>query len=179
MLYVPGMRMPGNIFLIGPMGSGKSTIGRQLATALKKSFFDSDHEIEAKTGVKIPVIFEMEGESGFRAREQQMIATLSAQQNIVLATGGGVILNENNRKKLRKFGCVIYLRCSVERQLERTLHDKNRPLLQTENPREKLLSLIEVRAPLYEMTADFIIDTGKYSVKQVVNMVIKMIKEHQ
>jgi len=169
--------MPGSLFLIGPMGVGKSTIGRQLSITLNKSFYDSDHEVEKKTGVKIPVIFEMEGELGFRQREQQMITELTARQDIVLATGGGVVLNADNRKNLRKYGCVIYLKCSVERQLERTLHDKNRPLLQARDPKETLLALIHEREPWYQEIADFDLDTGKYSVKQAVSTIVNMIKE--
>ena len=171
------MKMPGNIFLVGPMGAGKSTIGRQLANSLNKTFWDSDHEIENRTGVTIPVIFEVEGESGFREREQKVIHDLTEKNDIVLATGGGAILDESNRQHLRTNGCVIYLKCPVERQLERTMHDKNRPLLQTDNPREKLLALIEQRGPLYEQTADLIIDTSQYTVKHMVNVIINAIKE--
>jgi len=169
--------MPGSLFLIGPMGVGKSTIGRQLSITLNKTFYDSDLEVEKKTGVKIPVIFEMEGELGFRQREQHMIAHLTVKPDIVLATGGGVVLNADNRKNLRKCGCVIYLKCSIERQLERTMHDKNRPLLQTDNPKAKLLALIHEREPLYQEIADFDLDTGKYSVKQAVSTIVNMIKE--
>jgi shikimate kinase len=171
------MKMPGNIFLVGPMGAGKSTVGRYLATSLNKDFWDSDHVIEERTGVGIPVIFDLEGELGFRTREQKIIQELSEKTNIVLATGGGVILCPENRKYLRANGCVVYLRCPVDRQLERTMHDKNRPLLQTANPREKLQLLFDQRDPLYEKTADIIIDTGKYSVKYIAGLVTKMIEE--
>jgi len=132
------------IVLVGPMGSGKSTIGRQLANALKKEFRDSDHEIVARTGASIPLIFEIEGEEGFRKREAAMIDELTQLDGIVLATGGGAVLREENRKHLTQRGVVLYLYASVEQLFERTSRDHNRPLLQTENPRQKL----QHRAPV-------------------------------
>ncbi len=147
-----------NLILIGPMGVGKTTIGRQLAKQLKMEFVDSDHEIEARTGVAISVIFEIEGEDGFRKRETAMLQELLKRQNLVLATGGGAILSEVNRKNLRKSGTVIYLHAGVDTQLSRTRDAKNRPLLNTDNPREKLEALMEVREPLYRQEADLVIN---------------------
>ncbi len=140
------------------MGVGKTTIGRQLAKQLKMEFVDSDHEIEERTGVAISVIFEIEGEEGFRKRETAMLQELLKRQNLVLATGGGAILSESNRKNLRKSGTVIYLHAGVDTQLARTRDAKNRPLLDTDNPREKLETLMEVREPLYRQEADLIVN---------------------
>lgn len=156
-----------NIFLIGPMGAGKTTIGRQLASQLRIDFVDSDHEIQDRTGVDIPTIFEFEGEDGFREREREVIDDLTQRESIVLATGGGVILNEHNRRHLSSRGMVVYLFCSTDQQYERTRHDKNRPLLQTENPKEKLTKLFETRDPLYREVADLVISTEKRSASVV------------
>ena len=153
-----------NIFLVGLMGAGKTTIGRLLARKLNKRFVDSDHEIEARTGVKIPVIFEIEGEAGFRKREEAAIAGLTALSGIVLATGGGAVLSAANRDKLKKNGVVIYLRGTPEHLYERTRHDRNRPLLQTGNPLAKLRELFRQRDPLYREVADIVVDTGRQSV---------------
>ena len=161
-----------NIYLIGPMGVGKTTIGRQLAKALKLPFYDSDKVLEQKTGVDIPTIFEFEGEEGFRKREQKVIQELTQVQNIVLATGGGVIVNEENRKLLKAMGFVIYLQCSVERLLERTRKDTQRPLLQTENPRKRIRQLLEQREPLYSSCADFKINTENLVSKVVVKKIL-------
>jgi shikimate kinase len=163
----------GNIFLVGPMGSGKSTIGRQLAKALKRPFFDSDKEIEKRTGVTISWIFEMEGEEGFRAREKQVIAELSAKENIVLATGGGAVLAEDNRNLLRSRGKVVYLSSSIEQLYRRTSKDKSRPLLQTDNPKQKIAQLLEQRDPLYKSVADVVVRTAKQSIHKTVTNVIK------
>ena len=130
------------IILIGMMGAGKTTIGKSLANYLDKTFIDSDQEIQKRTGVTIPVIFEIEGEIGFRKREADMLRELIKIDNIVLATGGGIILNEENRKSLKKKGTIIYLRATVNDLLHRTRHDKNRPLLQTTDPQAKLTELI-------------------------------------
>lgn len=157
-----------NIFLIGPMGAGKSTIGKRLAQSLNKVFKDSDHEIEFCTGVDIATIFDFEGEDGFRKREQKTIDELSAEKNIVLATGGGAVLSEINRQHLKSRGTVIYLRTSVAQQLARTSHDRNRPLLATEDPEAKLTELMQIREPLYLDTADFIVDTDHRHSNQVV-----------
>lgn len=161
-----------NIYLIGPMGVGKTTIGRQLAKALKRPFYDSDKVIEQKTGVDIPTIFEFEGEQGFRRREKKVIQELTQIQNIILSTGGGVIVSEENRELLKQFGFVIYLQCSVERLLERTRKDTQRPLLQTENPRQRIEQLMGQREPLYLSCADFKINTGKLVSKIVVKKIL-------
>jgi len=155
------------------MGSGKSTIGRQLAKALKRPFFDSDKEIEKRTGVTISWIFEMEGEEGFRTREKQVIAELCAKENIVLATGGGAVLAEDNRNVLRSRGKVVYLCSSVEQLYRRTSKDKSRPLLQTDNPKQKIAQLLEMRDPLYKSVADVVVRTAKQSVHKTVTSVIK------
>lgn len=153
-----------NLFLVGLMGAGKTTVGRLLARHYGFAFHDSDHEIEARTGVRIPVIFEIEGESGFRRREEAVIADLTALTGIVLATGGGAVLSAANRARLRSNGTVIYLRSTPERLFERTRHDRNRPLLQTEDPLGKLRDLYQQRDPLYREVADVIVDTGRQGV---------------
>lgn len=170
--------MTQNIFLVGPMGAGKTTIGKQLAKQLGLSFIDSDHEIEAATGVKIPVIFEIEGEDGFRKRESAMIDSLTQKENLVLATGGGAVLNESNRNHLHNRGTTIYLHATLDELLERTRHDRNRPLLQTDDPRAKLASLLEERDPLYREVAHLIIDTGKGNPKKIAGQIAKQLKNH-
>jgi shikimate kinase len=159
--------------LIGLMGAGKTTIGRQLAKSLSMPFYDSDKAIEESTGVDIPTIFEFEGEEGFRSREQKMIQKLTQLQGIVLATGGGAILREENRKLLKDNGYIVYLQCSVERILERTRRDTQRPLLKTDNPKELLQQLFEQRQPLYLSCADFKIDTGILKSKTVVSQILE------
>jgi len=149
--------MTGSIFLVGLMGAGKTTIGRALAKKLNKRFVDSDHEIEARTGATIPVIFEIEGEENFRRREAEVIRELAAQPDIVLATGGGAVLRAENRENLKKGGTVVYLRASINQILQRTGRDKNRPLLQTADPRRKLEELSRQRDPLYREVADFVV----------------------
>lgn len=163
------------IFLVGLMGAGKTTIGRQLAKALNKQFVDSDREIESQTGASIPLIFELEGEEGFRRRERDMIDKLTQRHDAVLATGGGAILNEDNRRWLGERGVVIYLHATVEQLLERTRMDRNRPLLQTEDPEARLRELMAARDPLYQELADIVIDTGEASVRQVVQDLIKQL----
>lgn len=165
-----------NIFLIGQMGTGKTTIGRQLAKALKWPFYDSDKAIEERTGVDIPTIFEFEGERGFRDREHKMIQQLAQMQGIVLATGGGAVLNEENRTLLKENGFVVYLQCSIERILERTRRDIQRPLLQTDDPRLRLEALQAQREPFYLACADFRVDTGAMSSKEVVEHILKAYK---
>ena len=150
------------------MGAGKTTVGKLLSKHLGKRFIDADHEIEQRTGVKISVIFELEGEEGFRAREEVVIGDLTQQADIVLATGGGAILREANRYALRDRGTVIYLRASADDLWRRTRNDKNRPLLQTENPRAKLQELLNQRDPLYRETAHLIVDTGEQNVQKLV-----------
>lgn len=158
-----GEHAGGNIFLVGLMGAGKTSIGKLLARRLGKAFFDSDREIERATGVKIPVIFDIEGEAGFRAREARMIAELVQGGDIVLATGGGAILSAENRKVLSENGIVIYLRAAVPDLWNRTRHDRNRPLLMTAEPLATLERLYAERDPLYREIADIIVDTGEQS----------------
>ena len=160
---------PGNIFLIGMMGAGKTSVGRMLARRLGKSFFDSDHVIEERTGVRIPVIFDIEGEAGFRARESAVLAELTALSDVVLATGGGAVLAPENREMLRSRGTVVYLRAAIKELLNRTRHDKNRPLLQTADPRKRLTELYEARDPLYKDVAHVVVDTGSQSLSSLVN----------
>lgn len=162
----------GNIFLVGLMGAGKTTIGRILARKLGKRFIDSDHEIEARTGASIPWIFEIEGEASFRRREAEVIRDLTAQDGIVLATGGGAVLNPDNRAYLKQRGRVIYLRANVASIMLRTSHDKNRPLLQTADPRRKLEELTAQREPLYREIADLVIDTGRPNVQSMVQTIL-------
>lgn len=165
------------IFLVGPMGSGKSTIGRQLANQLGRDFFDSDHEIVKRTGASIPLIFDIEGEEGFRRREAAEIERLTRREELVLATGGGAILREENRSHLAERGTVIYLHASIEQLLARTKKDKNRPLLQTADPRAKLEELMAQREPLYRQLADMVIYTDDRSVKSVVKEIMTRLRE--
>lgn len=146
------------------MGAGKTSIGRQLAKRLQRRFVDVDHEIEAQTGVRIPTIFEIEGETGFREREAQTIANLAQQDGLVLATGGGAVLREVNRRCLSDTGVVIYLRVPPQTLYERTRHDRNRPLLQVENPLQRIEELYVQRDPLYREIADITMDSGNCSV---------------
>ena len=162
-----------NIFLIGPMGAGKTTIGRQLARELKMPFYDSDRVIEQHTGANIPLIFDLEGEEGFRKREQTTIDELTRMQNIVLATGGGAVLREKNRKHLAERGTTFYLYTDLDSLLQRTRKDKNRPLLHgEESPEIVLQRLMDERDPLYRQTADHIIDTGNSSIRTVIKAII-------
>jgi len=147
------------IFLVGPMGAGKSTIGRLLSKELSLPFKDTDHEIEARTGADIPWIFDMEGEEGFRDRETVVIDELTQLPEVILATGGGAILREQNRRFLVSRGTVVYLETSVDQQYQRTLRDKNRPLIQQDDPRGVLEKLLAIRDPLYRASADLIVST--------------------
>jgi shikimate kinase len=165
------MPRPNNIFLVGPMGAGKTTIGRQLAAVMGFEFCDSDHEIQLRTGVDIPTIFEFEGEAGFRQREAQMIDELTQGHNRVLATGGGVVLSPDNRRHLTGRGLVIYLYCSPEQQYERTSRDRSRPLLQTEAPLQRLRDLMAQRDPLYRQVADLVVSTERRNAGTVVKEV--------
>lgn len=165
---LPEPRPRENVFLVGLMGAGKTSVGKMLAKRLGKTFHDSDHVIEARTGVRIPVIFEIEGEAGFRAREAAVIDELTALDNIVLATGGGAVLAPANREALRARGTVVYLRASVDELWNRTRHDRNRPLLQTEDPRGRLAQLHEQRDPLYREVAHIVLDTGTQSLKSLI-----------
>jgi shikimate kinase len=168
--------MTRNVFLIGPMAVGKTTIGKQLAKRLNLEFYDSDQEIEKRTGASVSLIFDVEGEAGFREREEKMIAELCGLTGIVLATGGGAVLREANRKALRKNGFVVYLRATVEAQLERTKSSKNRPLLDTEDRRAALESLMENRESLYTNEADLIIDTDRMSASRAARQIARKIQ---
>ena len=165
------MSKTGNIFLVGLMGAGKTTIGKLLAKRLHKTFIDCDHELEHRTGVKIPLIFELEGEAGFREREVALIQELSLREDVVLATGGGAILRAENREALSQNGTVVYLNARVEDLYARTKHDKTRPLLQTANPQAKLHELFQQRDPLYREIADIVITSGHQNVHQAVREV--------
>ncbi len=166
------MKQADSIYLIGLMGAGKTTIGRHLAKALQLPFYDSDKAIEEQTGVDIPTIFEYEGEDGFRVREQNMIQELSQLKGIVLATGGGVILKESNRKLLKENGFVVYLQCSIDKILQRTKRDTQRPLLHTDNPRKKIETLFSQREEFYLSCADFKIETSAMQSKMVVQQIL-------
>ena len=171
--------MSENIILIGLMGAGKSTIGRNLAKLLHKDFYDSDRVIEERTGVDISTIFEIEGEEGFRNREEQVIEELCKMKNIVLATGGGSILKETNRKNMRKYGHVVYLRTSAELLYSRICYDKSRPLMQTKSPIDTLRKLLDDREPHYLDVADTIIMTGKQKVGVIVRRVEEALKKEK
>ncbi|HET8903833.1 MAG TPA: shikimate kinase AroK, partial [Saccharospirillum sp.] len=162
--------------LIGPMGAGKSTIGRLLSEQLGLTFVDSDKEIEERSGANIPWIFDLEGEAGFRDRESQVLADLVREPPQVLATGGGAILREQNRTLLRSAGVVVYLKTSVAQQLVRTGKDKNRPLLQNANPRQVLKQMAQLRNPLYEATAHIMVDTNGHSTRSVVRDILRQLK---
>jgi len=162
-----------NIFLIGPMGAGKSTIGRSLARELKLDFYDSDEVIEARAGADLSWIFDVEGDEGFRKREQKVIDELTQKNNIVLATGGGVILTPENRNALAARGTVVYLRTSLQQQFERTKRDTKRPLLRTDDLESRLESLRDEREPFYEELADVSFETDKLTVKAVTNNIVK------
>jgi shikimate kinase len=162
-----------NIFLVGPMGAGKSTIGRHLAQELHLEFYDSDTEIEKRTGADIAWVFDIEGEEGFRAREETVINDLTELQGIVLATGGGSIMSKENRNKLSARGIVVYLETSIDKQYARTQRDKRRPLLQTDDPRKTLEDLTALRNPLYSEIADLTVKTDEQSARVVANQIIK------
>ena len=164
-----------NIFLVGPMGAGKSTIGRHLADELHLDFFDSDQEIERRTGADIAWIFDLEGEDGFRKREENVINDLTDKQGIVLATGGGSIVTKAVRNRLSARGIVVYLQTTIDKQVARTQRDKRRPLLQNEDPEQVLRDLAEMRNPLYEEVADYIVDTDDQSARAVANEIISKI----
>ena len=166
-----------NIILIGPMGSGKSTIGHLLANRLHREFFDSDFFIEEKTGVDIPRIFDIEGEEGFRERETNALKELTTKSNLVLATGGGSVMRKENRSLLQT-GYIIFLDTSVNQQLERLKHDKKRPLIQTENPRERLEALLQERKPVYLELADLHIKTDRKFARKVTSEIIPLLPRH-
>ena len=164
-----------NIILIGPMGSGKTTVGKQLAKKLRMDFIDADLEIEKRTGVSISTIFDIEGEEGFRVRETKMLKELCEKTSIVLATGGGAIIKEENRILLRKSGYVVYLKTSIETQFKRTQKGTNRPLLEKGDAMEKLEELMKQRESLYEQEADFIVSSGERAVSRVVHEICEQL----
>lgn len=166
-----------NIYLIGPMGSGKTAVGKQLAREIGADFRDSDLEIQKRTGVEIAFIFEKEGEPGFRARETEMIDELSRLEGAIVATGGGAVLGEGNRRRLAATGTVVYLKTGVNEQLRRTRRTATRPLLANGNPREVLEGLAAVRAPLYEALADITVDTSGRRVRSVASEVRRLLEE--
>ena len=161
------MKHPKNLFLIGPMGAGKSAVGRQLARLLHLEFVDSDEEIEARTGVDIPFIFEKEGEEGFRTREVKVIDELSQREGVVLATGGGAVVDADSRSRLGARGFVVYLYTSVQQQLDRTQRGRNRPLLENGDKETVLEELMAIRDPLYREIADLTVDTDGRRVQTV------------
>lgn len=160
-------RPSGNVFLIGMMGAGKTTVGKLLAKQMNKKFVDCDEEIQRRTGVTIPHIFDVEGEDGFRRREAAAIHDLAQRNSLVVATGGGVVLNAQNCAELSQNGIVVYLKSSVHDLWQRTRHDRNRPLLQTADPHAKLQELYEQRDPLYVGVADLVIQSGKQSAQSL------------
>ncbi|MBS0579389.1 MAG: shikimate kinase AroK [Proteobacteria bacterium] len=171
------MRSNPNVFLIGPMGSGKTAVGRQVARGLNLPFYDSDVEIERRTGVDIPFIFDKEGEAGFREREREAIATLTALQGIVLATGGGAVLLPQNRQLLAARGRVVYLQTSVVQQVHRVSHGRHRPLLNQGDPTERLTQLLQARAPLYAGIADITVSTDGRRVQVVAEQILRELAE--
>lgn len=162
--------------MVGMMGAGKTTVGRILAQRLHKAFHDTDHAIEARTGVRVAMIFDVEGETGFRKREVEVVEELTALENIVLATGGGVILDPRNRKCLSERGCVVYLHALPKELWQRTRHDRKRPLLRTEDPRARLEELYRLRDPLYREVADLVVDTGRQSVNSLVTQLLGLLE---
>jgi len=169
--------LPERIFLIGPMGAGKTAVGRRLAAMLEYEFVDIDHYIEQRTGVDVSYIFEKEGESGFRERESQAIEELTHRKGIVLATGGGAVLAETSRANLRQRGYVIYLKTSIDQQYDRTRRSQTRPLLQMDDPRGRLEELMEIRGPLYEELATLQICTDRRYVKSVAREIHRHLTE--
>jgi shikimate kinase len=166
-----------NIVFIGPMGSGKSTIGRRVASTLAMDFIDCDQELERRLGVEVGLIFDIEGESGFRDRETRMLSELCSRKNLVIATGGGVVISPENCDIIGRRGFVIYLETPVDQQLERLCMDKKRPLLQTSDRREKLEALALLRNPLYEQLADLTIQSTNRSLTNMTRLVCKLIME--
>ncbi len=165
-----------NIFFVGLMGAGKTTIGKLLAKKLQKTFYDTDHEIEKKLGVKVSVIFELEGEEGFRKRETQMIDELTNKKDIILATGGGAVLSEENRRLLKARGKVIYLNAKPQHLAKRMACDKDRPLLQQGNMLDTLNNLYKERHPLYLGVSSFVVDTGQQKTQTIINKIEALLK---
>lgn len=171
------MKPGDNIYLVGMMGAGKTTVGKLLARRLKRRFVDSDHEIERRCGVRIPVIFDIEGEAGFRGREEQAIAELAGLEGTVLATGGGAVLSAENRRRLAARGMTVYLHALPEDLHRRLRHDKGRPLLATPDPLQRLRDLYATRDPLYRQVADIVIETGTQSVQALARELLAKIEE--
>lgn len=168
-----------SIILVGMMGAGKTTIGRQLAHALGRQFLDLDHEMEARCGVRIALIFDIEGEAGFRKRETALLDECSRLQGMVLATGGGAVLAPENREILKSRGVVVYLRAGVDELYRRVARDRNRPMLKASDPRQRIAELIAQREPLYESVADITLDTGNMPVSQVVGTLLPSLLDYQ
>lgn len=179
MPHVPISLTSGRVFLVGPMGAGKSTVGRCLADALGYEFLDSDKVIEERTGADIPWIFDVEGEAGFRKRESDVIDELTQCGSLVLATGGGAVTGELNRKHLRDRGLVVYLQTSVDTQIERTRFDRNRPLLQIDDPAAKLRELLAQRDPWYREIADIVVNTDGKNPAAVADDILLQLKGHE
>jgi shikimate kinase len=177
--FVSGMLNAENIILVGPMGSGKTAVGRMLAQRRCLDFIDSDAEIEARTGVDIPYIFEREGETGFRVREAEILDELTNRRGVLVATGGGAVLDSGSRSRMRSRGCVVYLRTSVDQQLARTRRHAHRPLLNNPDPRGTLERLMAQRASLYEDVADLVVDTDGRKVRSVVDEILRRLKPGQ
>ncbi|MCS4534207.1 shikimate kinase [Neisseria montereyensis] len=176
---MPAMEnIAGNLFLIGLMGAGKTTLGKYLAHSLNRPFYDSDHEICKRTGVSIPTIFEVEGEQGFREREAAVIDELTSLPNIVLATGGGAVLRDENYRKLKERGTVIYLHVYPEILLERTRFDNNRPLLQVEDPLAKLKELYDARDGIYRSAADIIIEANRTNGHKTAEQLLHILQQN-
>jgi shikimate kinase len=167
------------LFLVGMMGAGKTTIGRHVARLLQREFVDLDHELEARCGVRVSVIFDIEGEVGFRKRETASLDACTLRKDIVLATGGGAVLAEENRRYLRDRGIVVYLRASADELYRRVARDHTRPLLQTADPQEKLRSLLAQRAPLYEEVAHITFDTGSMPVAQASRELARLLQHYE
>ena len=166
-----------NIFLVGLMGAGKTTIGRSLAKRLELNFVDTDREIEARTGVSIPTVFDIEGEEGFRRREAEVIQVISRQDGQIVATGGGTVLRPENRANMRTGGFVVYLNVPPTILWERTRHDRNRPLLQVDNPLRRLEELYAIRDPLYREVADLVVDGGRMGAQTIIQVLVKELEE--
>ena len=173
------INQPNNIFLIGPMASGKTTIGRKLAKKTSKKFYDSDKEITKSTGAKISLIFEIEGDSGFRKRETKIISKLVLLKNIVLSTGGGTILVEENRNMLAENGIIVYLKSSARKIFNRTFEDKSRPLLQGNDRLSKIKEILNEREPIYKSLANEIIDTDNFVAEEIIQEILKRIKKYE
>jgi shikimate kinase len=169
----------GNIFLVGMMGAGKTTLGRALAQRLARDFVDTDRILVERTGVPVATVFEIEGEEGFRRRESGVIAELAGRDDCVIATGGGSVLAEENRRVMREAGTVVYLRARLESLWERTRHDTTRPLLATPDPRGTLATILEAREPFYREAAHVTVDTGSQSASTLVNRVVAALRAHE